>query len=70
MILLLWLGAIGFVIVAPAAGWMAASWGFNTYPRTTGILLLALFVVLVLAALSFNHFFPYCHAYLRGGVTC
>ena len=61
MSFLIALVAIALVVVTPMFGCVAIWWGFSNYPKITGLVLGGLIFALILAALTFHHFFPNCH---------
>jgi len=56
---------IGIIVLPMAAIWYGSSafyWGFNNYPGATIAIAILLACGLVIAALTFRHFYPNCQA--------
>ncbi|HVU21679.1 MAG TPA: hypothetical protein VHE09_13190, partial [Rhizomicrobium sp.] len=54
------IAAIVFITVLPIAGPVAVWWGFNNHPKVTSLTLATFILALVIAALTYRHFFPNC----------
>jgi len=54
------IAAIVFVTVFPIAVPVAVWWGFNNHPRVAALALASFVFAVILAALTYRHFFPNC----------
>ncbi|MGA7711382.1 MAG: hypothetical protein WCA81_05735 [Rhizomicrobium sp.] len=72
MTFLIVLVAIALVVVAPMFLCFAMAWERDKHPKATGYVLAGLVIAVLLAALTFHHFFPSCHssAFRPGIVRC
>jgi hypothetical protein len=71
--LLVLIAAIAVAIALPVYGYPALLWGFQNRPKTTAAILVAFVAVVLIAALSFHHFFPRCGyspGLLARGIRC
>lgn len=53
--------AIALVVVAPMFLCFAIAWELDQHPKIARLALAGLVIAVLLAALTFHHFFPSCH---------